>query len=61
MNVKSEIKGDDHLILTIDLSAKARRQAKPSSTGKTQLIATTNGFINYGDAKVSLNATIPLK
>ncbi|WP_063980603.1 hypothetical protein [Bradyrhizobium sp.] len=60
MNVKGEIKGD-HLILTIDLSAKAQRQARPSSTGKTKLIASTNGFINYGEVKVSVNATMPLK
>ncbi|MGY3354807.1 hypothetical protein ACVWZK_001470 [Bradyrhizobium sp. GM0.4] len=60
MNVKGEIKGD-HLVLTIDLSARAQRQAKPSSTGKTKVIATTNGFVNYGDVKVSLNAIIPLK
>lgn len=60
MNVKGEIKGD-HLVLTIDISAKAQKHAKPSSTGKTKLIATTNGFVNYGTVKVSLNATIPLK
>lgn len=60
MNVKGEIKGD-HLILTVDLSAKVQKQAKPSSTGKSKLIATTNGFINYGDVKVSLNAIVPLK
>ena len=60
MNVKGEIRGD-HLVLTIDLSAKAKKRARPSSTGKTKLIATTNGFINYGGVKVSLNATIPLK
>lgn len=60
MNVKGELKGD-HLILTVDLSAKAQKQARPSSTGKTKVIATTNGFVNYGDVKVSLNAIIPLK
>ncbi|SDK00531.1 hypothetical protein SAMN05216338_107922 [Bradyrhizobium sp. Rc2d] len=60
MNVRGELKGEQ-LILTIDLSAKAQKQARPSSTGKTKLIATTNGFINYGHVKVSLNATIPLK
>ncbi len=60
MNVNGEIK-EDHLILTIDISTKAKKQAKPLSTGKTKLVATTNGFVNYGDVKVSLNATIPLK
>lgn len=60
MNVKGEIKGDQ-LVITIDISAKAQRQARPSSTGKTKLIATTSGFINFGDVKVSVNATIPLK
>ncbi|UPJ96407.1 hypothetical protein [Bradyrhizobium sp. 172] len=60
MNVKGELKGEQ-LVLRIDLSAKAQKQARPSSTGKTKVIATTNGFVNYGDVKVSLNAIIPLK
>ena len=34
MNVIGELKGD-LLILTIDISAKARKLARPSSTGKT--------------------------
>ena len=60
MNVNGEIKGE-FLVLTFDLSAKAQKQARLSSTGKIKLIATSNGFINYGDVTVSLNATIPLK
>ncbi|MGF6428342.1 hypothetical protein [Bradyrhizobium elkanii] len=60
MNVNAELKGEQ-LVLTIDISAKAQKRAKPSSTGKTKLLATTSGFINCGDVRVSLNAIIPLK
>jgi hypothetical protein len=57
MNVQGKIEGDK-LVLTIDLSKAAREAAKPSSTGKSKLIATTSGFTGFGDVKVSLNATI---
>jgi len=57
MNVKGEIKGDT-LVLTIDISAKAKEQAQPSKSGKTKVLATTSGFTGFGDVKVSLNATI---
>jgi hypothetical protein len=57
MNVKGEIKGDV-LHLTIDLSKAARDAAKDSKSGKTKLLASTNGFTGFGDVKVSLNATI---
>lgn len=57
MNVKGEIKGD-LLILTIDISAKAKSEAKDSKSGKTKVLATTSGFTGFGDVKVSLNATI---
>jgi Holliday junction resolvase-like predicted endonuclease len=30
------------------------------ATGKTKLIATTNGFINFVEVKVSVNAAIPM-
>jgi len=57
MNVKGEIKGDE-LVLTISLSKAAREAAKPSSSGKTKILATTSGFTGFGDVKVSLNATV---
>lgn len=57
MNVKGEIKGDT-LVLTIDISKQAREAAKPSKSGKTNVLATTSGFTGFGDIKVSLNATV---
>jgi hypothetical protein len=55
MNVKVE---GDKLIITIDISAKAKADAQPSKSGKTRLLASTNGFTNYGDVGLSLNATV---
>lgn len=56
-NVRGEIKGD-MLVLTIDISKATLQGAKPSSSGKTLMVATTSGFTTFGDVKVSLNATI---
>ncbi len=53
-----EIKGDE-LILKIDVSAIARENARPSKSGKSRLLASTNGFMRFGDVSVNLNATIP--
>ena len=54
MNVKIE---GDKLVITIDVSAKALAAALPSKSGKTRLVASTNGFTNYGDVGLSLNCT----
>lgn len=56
--MKSEIKGDT-LILTIDISEAAIKAAKPSSTGKTLVVASTNGFTRFGAVGLSLNCTVP--
>jgi hypothetical protein len=48
----------DILTLVIDTSKAAREAAKESKSGKTRLLASTSGFSNFGDVKVSLNATI---
>lgn len=58
MNVQGEIKGDK-LILTIDISKEAMANAKPSSSGKTKILATTSGFTGFGPVKASLNVTVP--
>lgn len=55
MNVKLE---GDKLIITIDVSEKAIAAAQPSKSGKTRLLASTNGFTNYGQVGLSLNATV---
>lgn len=57
MNVQGEIKGDK-LVLTIDLSKASRDAAQPSKSGKSKILGTTSGFTQFGDVKVSLNATI---
>lgn len=46
------------LILSIDISKKARDAAEPSKSGKTKVLASTHGFANYEGVGVSLNATI---
>lgn len=58
-NIKGELKGDV-LLITIDCSKEAREKAGPSKSGKTRLLAGTAGFVQFGDVKVSLNATLPL-
>ncbi len=58
MTIKSELKGD-FLVLTIDVSKVARDAAQPSKSGKTRVLATTNGFTRFGDVSVSLNCTLP--
>lgn len=57
MTVSGRIEGDK-LVLTIDISAKAREAAEPSKSGKTKVLASTRGFTRFGDVAVSLNATI---
>jgi hypothetical protein len=58
MDVK--INGDT-MVITIDVSAKALKEAQPSSTGKTRTVATTHGFSRYqtpaGEVALSLNAS----
>jgi hypothetical protein len=53
-----EHKGDQ-IIVTIDVSDAALKAAKPSSSGKTLMVATTNGFRRHGPVSVSLNCTVP--
>lgn len=56
-NVKGEIKGD-LLLLTIDLKAPltvSKAAALKGSTTPT-LLASTGGFVQFGDVKVSVNA-----
>lgn len=58
MNMHGEIKGDK-LVLTIDIAKASLEAAKPSGSGKTLLVATSQGFARFGAVSVSLNATIP--
>lgn len=60
MNYKANI-ANDVLTITIDLSKAAREAARPSSTGKSMVLATTSGFTRFGDVGLSLNCTIPTK
>jgi hypothetical protein len=61
-NVSGEVKGDS-LILTINLKApltvskaEATKAAEQKREPKASLLASTGGFIQFGDVKVSLNA-----
>lgn len=45
----------DKLIITIDTSESARIAAPLSKTGKARLVASTHGFVNYGDVQLSIN------
>lgn len=51
----------DKLVITIDISAAAFKDAPPSSSGKSRVVASTHGFANYvtpnGQLGLSLNAT----
>jgi len=40
----------DKLIITLDLNSKT-----PSKSGKSIMLATSNGFKNFGDISVSYN------
>lgn len=58
-NLKTKLSQDGNtLILEIDISEKAKASAVPSSTGKTLVVASTNGFQNHAGINVSLNATV---
>ena len=47
----------DRLVITIDTSEAARVAAPLSKTQKTRVVATTHGFLNYGDVQLSVNCT----
>jgi hypothetical protein len=47
------------IIVTIDMGRAAIQEAKPSSSGKTRLVASTNGFRRVGPVSISLNVTAP--
>lgn len=49
---------DGKMVITIDVSKAALDAAQPSKSGKTRIVATTNGFTNYGPIGLSLNATV---
>ena len=59
MNVHGEMQGDT-LVLRIDCGAPARAKAPASKSGKTRILASTKGFVRFGDVSLSVNATIPL-
>jgi hypothetical protein len=53
-----EQRGTD-IVITIPVDAATLAAAKPSSSGKTRLVATTNGFRRVGPVSISLNVTAP--
>ena len=54
MNVKTTIQGDK-LIIEVDVSKATIDSAPRSKSGKSQMVASTNGFAAVGPVKVSLN------
>ena len=62
-NVKTEVKGTT-LIVTIDLSPAAIKEAKPSASGKTRLLATSGGSLPVsvpGVASAGLQLNLMIK
>jgi hypothetical protein len=56
MNIEQQ---GDKIIITIDVNEAAPAAAQPSSTGKTLMVATTNGFRRVGPVSISINCTAP--
>ena len=56
--VSIERKGDN-IVITFPATDAVLAAAKPSSTGKTLTVATTNGFTKVGPVAISMNAYIP--
>jgi len=54
MNVKTTMQGDK-LIIEVDCSKAAIDSAPRSKSGKSQMVASTNGFAAVGPVKISLN------
>lgn len=54
-NVKTSVKGDV-LTVTIDIGKATLDAAQPSKSGKTKIVASTNGAVLvHDDLKLSLN------
>ena len=60
-NVQTKVVGDK-LVIEVDISNKARKDAPLSSSGKNKTVGTTNGFLpveGTGGVRVSLNVIAP--
>jgi hypothetical protein len=58
-NIRFEQKGD-RLIIEVDVSSSAIKQAPWSSTGKSKLVASSGGFMKVGD-NMALNLNLSVK
>lgn len=61
-NVKAAVDGSGNLILMIAATEAVQNAARPSSTGKTRTLGTTNGFKavdGLEGVRVSLNVSVP--
>ena len=60
MNIKVD---GDKLVITVDISPKAMKAAKPSKSGKTRVIASTNGFqkLDSGRENISVGLNVICK
>jgi len=62
-NVSYELKGDK-LIITMELTSAGIKKAPKSSTGKTNLVASTGGYVKIGDMhghKIALMVNVTAK
>jgi hypothetical protein len=46
------------LVIEIDVAPETLRTAPPSKSGKTRIVATTNGFAQCGPVAVGLNVVV---
>lgn len=53
-NVQAEVR-DGKLVIIVDVSEKTLGAAELSKSGKSKVVASTNGFTGYGPVRVSLN------
>jgi hypothetical protein len=65
MAISMKVSGEK-LIIEVDVGQKAIKSASPSSTGKTRIVASTNGFSNVDGlekdrVRVNLTVTVPNK
>ena len=56
MNIEQQ---GEKIVVTIDISDAVIKSAKPSKSGKTLMVASTNGFRRVGPVQISINCTAP--
>ena len=57
VNVQHEIKGDK-LVITVDVAKRVLEAAPLSKTGKSRIVASTNGFVNLEDRGLAIGLNV---